>query len=514
MSVNQDRGEPDSQPSAPLATISTGHGVDPWELLTAPGTLRFDLPGVRATRRGLVRRMRALPAGATFVVCCTAAASAWRCRRFASDAGIEVLREYVAIPSAGSPTCYVEDTPVALRHFLLQVLALPRGGAVISALLRAVKAISAVVFPWAFIGAVAPSRVVLGRIPMSAKTQPAARLEHAASHTNLLDVPGMNAVVLALSKDPNAKLTVLLIPHGSPRPTLAVKVPTTEAAEASVAAEGRVLTDLHARWPGTALATIPRIADLPGVDGGSALIATVMPGSLMATRYHAWRHVATPALVQADFRAVDAWLTQFQRATAGPLAPIDMDGGSTGVLRRRFADDPRLDRTMARLGVIHARLRMSGTPRTAVHGDFWFGNLLLVGEEISGVVDWEAGSICGEPVRDLVRFAITYALYMDRHTSPGQRVAGHGDLRAGVWGSGIEFGIDGEGWFPDLFRKFVKDGLSRLRADPDCWREATLAGLAEIAATADHDAFARLHWKLFERLADHDRMVAREPASA
>ena len=151
---------------------------------------------------------------------------------------------------------------------------------------------------------------------------------------------------------------------------------------------------------------------------------------------------------------------------------------------------------------MHRRLRTNLVRRTAVHGDFWFGNLLVDGDEISGVTDWECGAACGEPLRDVVRFALTYALYLDRHSPAGGRVAGHSGLRTGVWGSGIEFGINGRGWFPELFREFVRSGLERLGADPQCWRDATLAGLAEVAATADHDAFARLHWNLFARLSD------------
>jgi hypothetical protein len=30
-----------------------------------------------------------------------------------------------------------------------------------------------------------------------------------------------------------------------------------------------------------------------------------------------------------------------------------------------------------------------------------------------------------------------------------------------------------------------------------------LAGVAEVAATADHLDFARLHWRLFDRLSSH-----------
>jgi hypothetical protein len=310
----------------------------------------------------------------------------------------------------------------------------------------------------------------------------------------------VETVVLALSKDPNAKLTLLLIPRGSRRPTLAIKVPTTREALASIEAERAVLSGLHARSASSILDSIPRIEELRQLMGRPSLVTTALPGSPMTTRYHAWRHTATPSKVRADFLSVETWLAKFQSATAGARASLDMDAGGTQELIRRFSDDPERDLVMARLGAIHARLARTSTPRTAVHGDFWFGNILLVDQQVSGVVDWEAGSAAGEPVRDLVRFVLTYALYLDRHTRAGHRVAGHSGLRAGDWGSGIVWAIDGVGWFPDLAREFVRSGLTRLGANPNSWREALLAGLADVAASADHLDFARRHWRLLARL--------------
>jgi aminoglycoside phosphotransferase len=474
------------------------HVVQPlWRLLAEPGTRQIDLTGSTAERRRLRQQIRTLPPGTGLVLCCSAVGSRQRFRRFAKDAGIEMLREYVAIPSALAPTCYVEDTPQALRYFFSELLALPRGGAIKSALLGAAKTAARLPVPWSALGAVAPVRVAVGRIPY----KPTGIIE-LVNEAGLLGVAGMETVVVALSKDPNAKVTLLLIPHGSEQPTVAVKIPTTKGAEATIAAERRLLTDLRARLPAAMLSTIPTIVHLAEAQGRVALVTTALPGSPMRNRYHAWQHLASADAVRDDFMAVERWLARFQSATAGPPAPVDMDNGGVAILRRRFAGDPALDGTLATFGAIHARLRTSKTPRTAVHGDFWFGNLLVSGEEISGVVDWEAGSKRGEPVRDIVRFALTYALYLDRHSRSGRRVAGHRGLRAGVWGSGIDFAINGEGWFPDLFREFVRGGLSRLGADPDRWHDATLAGIAEVAATADHGDFAALHWQLFKSLTE------------
>lgn len=468
-----------------------------WRLLTEPGTVQVDLPRSAPARRRLRQQIGTLPAGTAVVLCSSELGSRMRCRRFAKDAGIQLMREYVAVPSVHAPACYVEDTPQAISYFVSQLLALPRGGAVKSALLGAAKTAARLQFPWTAIGAVAPVRVAVARVP----ARPGEIIEPGRV-PDLFGVAGMETVVVALSKDPNAKVTLLLIPNGSGRPTLAVKVPTTRGAEATIHAERHVLEELQTRLPAAMSATVPTLARLPSAQGQAALVTTALPGSPMRTRYHAWRHIASARAVGDDFMAVERWLARFQSTTAGASGPVDMENGNISILRSRFADDPNLDGIMARLDAIFDRLRTSKTPRTAVHGDFWFGNLLLVGTEISGVIDWESGSSWGEPVRDLVRFALTYALYLDRHSTPGHRVAGHRGLRAGTWGSGIEYAINGHGWFPNLFRGFVRNGLARLGADPGCWRDAVLAGLAEVAATADHLDFAWQHWQMFDRLSE------------
>jgi predicted amidohydrolase len=93
-----------------------------------------------------------------------------------------------------------------------------------------------------------------------------------------------------------------------------------------------------------------------------------------------------------------------------------------------------------------------------------------------------------------------YALYLDRRTRPGRRVAGHTGFVADSWGAGVAYALDGRGWFPELFRRFLQDGLARLGAAPECWRDAALAGIAEAAALTDDDEFARCNLALFQRL--------------
>ena len=229
---------------------------------------------------------------------------------------------------------------------------------------------------------------------------------------------------------------------------------------------------------------------------------TAVPGTPMMVSYLRRRHRRSATNVAADFAAADGWLDSFRRATAGEPCPLAMGEAVPERLRRRFADEEQLDADLDRLAEIYSRLHEEAVPRTAVHGDFWFGNILVANGRVTGVVDWEAGSRWGEPTRDLARFALIYALYLGGAARPRRRVAGHPGIRVGTWGAAVEYAFDGNGWFPELFRRFLSDGLARLGASPAAWRELALAGIAETAAFTDHDEFARLHLDLFRRVAD------------
>jgi len=312
---------------------------------------------------------------------------------------------------------------------------------------------------------------------------------------------GLQSLVAATSKDPNAKVTVLLVSPESGLPVLAVKAPTTAAAERAVDSEMRVLVELDRMRLGAVAETIPRVVGVVEFEQRHAAVMTALPGTPMSTSYARRRHTRVEKRVAADFAAVGAWLSELQGKTAGEPGALEMNADVVSALRERFVGDARLETDLECIAAIHARLRLNQVKRTLLHGDFWFGNILVSGGRVSGVVDWEAATPCGEPVRDVVRFANMYALYLDRGTRPGRRVAGHRGLRAERWGAGLEYAIDGTGgWFPTLYRRFLEDGLARLGAARTSWRDAALAGVAEVAALTDHEDFARLHLDLFRRL--------------
>jgi aminoglycoside phosphotransferase (APT) family kinase protein len=318
----------------------------------------------------------------------------------------------------------------------------------------------------------------------------------------LIDEADGRVVCLAMSKDPNAKVTMLLFAPGENRPGYVAKVPTTDVAVRSVQSEAGRLARLGHRDLGPLAQTVPRIVSIAEHRGRPVLVTTALTGQIMLAAYHTWRHTARPAAVRADYRAAGQWLAQLQSRTARGRADLaDALGSAAGELARRFAGEQGLSGDLRELAALHGRLAGHQVPQVVVHGDFWPGNLLLDGGQVRGVIDWECSRQDGPPSRDLARFMISYSLYLDRHTRPGRQVAGHPGLRAGRWGAGIEYAVDGTGWYPELARGFVADGLRRLGAPAARWRDVVLAEVACIAAEADHPEFARQHLLLLRRLA-------------
>jgi aminoglycoside phosphotransferase (APT) family kinase protein len=337
--------------------------------------------------------------------------------------------------------------------------------------------------------AIAPhSGRVRGRLPVRAR-----------SLGEFIEAAGLRSLVLGSSKDPNAKVTVLLVSPITASPIFAVKVPTTDVAAQAVQAEAKLLLELQPIL-GDIDGTIPRVVELVEHRGRTALVTTALPGTPLSRLYVDRGHTASSTRVAADFAAVGRWLQRFQQATIAVGEEAAADTSVCDRIATRFADEPAVEEDLARLAAVAARVSEPAAGRTAVHGDFWFGNVLIEHGLVAGIVDWEAGALQADPTRDVVRFALGYALYLDRRTRAGRRVRGHRGLVAGRWGAAAEFAVEGTGWFPELFRRFVQEGLARAGAPAAAWRDYVLVGIAEVAATADDREFATRHLELFRRL--------------
>lgn len=303
-------------------------------------------------------------------------------------------------------------------------------------------------------------------------------------------VPGSRSIVIAASKDDNPKVTLLLIPPGAARPTVAVKVATTPGSASSVLREAQVLRSLDRTGLGAVARTVPTVLQVIEHEGLPAMVCDVLEGTPLLVDYHAWRHTARPARVRRDFDLAREWLASLPLTRPGSTLP----GQPWSVrLAGRWAGDPEVAGVLESLRAAESRLSAPSLPTTLVHGDFWCGNILATGRQVTGVVDWEAAEQQGSPLRDWVRFALSYSLYLDRHTRPGRAVPGHPGLRAGDWGAGVHWALTGHGWYPDLVRDFLTEAVVRLGLPATCWRDAVVLGLTEVAATADHPDFARSH---------------------
>lgn len=325
-------------------------------------------------------------------------------------------------------------------------------------------------------------------------------IETGAALASVMTQTGRDAVVICISKDPNAKLTVVLVDGTGGGAELVAKVATTPLADTVVEREFATLESLHREFDHPMMAVVPRPLGLLDAGGRVALLMSARPGVPMLTTYQRGRHTAQPSSVEADFRAAHNWLVGFQGVSAGSTLDSGRLGDELALerLARRYPDSDASER-------IEPQLRRLARSRrgTAAHGDLWAGNLLLAGGAVSGVVDWEAGERWGDPLSDVVRFALSYALYLDRKTPSGRRVAGHRQLRCGDWGAGIRYAVQAEGWFPRLFRQFLSANLERLGLPGSAWPQLCLAGLVDVAVSADHADFGRRHLDLAVELALH-----------
>jgi len=130
-----------------------------WRVVAPAGAVRVDVD-LRGRPAGAARP--GLAPGTPVALCASGLVARRRVRRAASRAGIQVDREYVALPSAASPAFLVEDGTAALDYFRTRILAAPPGMTTLAGVAEvAIRALR--VLPVAVLSALAPGRVAIGR---------------------------------------------------------------------------------------------------------------------------------------------------------------------------------------------------------------------------------------------------------------------------------------------------------------------------------------------------------------
>ena len=142
--------------------ISAQRWRDNWRSLTSGDAVHFELPRAKGARQASLAEARELPAGTPVVFSSPAPVAAGRCRAFASAAGIEVEREYLAFPTAAAPAYLVEDLPAPVRLFIANALVVPprsRFSLVMEIGVTVLRGLRS----WRLVRTLAPGRVVVGR---------------------------------------------------------------------------------------------------------------------------------------------------------------------------------------------------------------------------------------------------------------------------------------------------------------------------------------------------------------
>ncbi|MEU6372890.1 phosphotransferase [Streptomyces sp. NPDC046909] len=403
-------------------------------------------------------------------------------------------RRYLALPSRRHPLVVAEDRPAVLSYVRESLLAVPpplptwlypaaRAALTVPAVRRCMP------------GLTIPTRDAAVVTDRGAEQLPdGTRVDGTVEQ--LLAGAGP-LVLLEHSHDPAARIILLMFPTGSDRPALAVKIPVGPVGAAAVVREAERLRAVTALPLGRLRQTVPTVVGLLRHADLPALATTALLGVPMLVAYHRPGHHTRREPVYGDFGAAAAWLADFQSGTEGDTVPLDLGPRVAQVLDHR----PDNHRARRELDTLRRRLRRYTAPTTAVHGDFWAGNVLLREGRVSGVVDWEHARTAGSPLADPARFVVAYCEYLDRHTRPGRRVPGHPGLVAGEPGAALAHALDGTGWYPRLVRAFLASALRRLGLPLACGRDAVLAELAAVAAEATDPGFADAQTRAFVRLA-------------
>lgn len=209
-------------------------------------------------------------------------------------------------------------------------------------------------------------------------------------------------------------------------PDAVVRV-TLRAGADRLDAERRVIAEVAALLPGTLAALLPG----PRGQGRVGVVAWA------AQRRLEGREPSAPLAAPVRRTCIDV-LTTLHSRTGPPLVGKDLAAlaaRAAGQLAAGGADDAaRAVEGVARdVGGV-----LADVPTVWGHGDLWHGNLLVEGDRLTGIVDWDGGGPDRLPLEDLVqllaadvgpRGALGYGRALVDGVLPWARAGGDGDAR-------------------------------------------------------------------------------------
>jgi hypothetical protein len=317
--------------------------------------------------------------------------------------------------------------------------------------------------------------------------------------------PPTRSAVVGLDRSDEAKVVSLLFDAAGALVAVA-KVARSSGGEWALMAERDALRAVGCTHSAALAGTAPRAIALFRAAGRLTLVQTPATGRPMSVDYYSVGHVNDPSAVAVDLAAAGDWLTLLHRGTWGGRATV-AEASRRWLLPvlesyQRDVGDAGPERALLAAARSRVEVHAAATvPVTAVHGDFWMGNVLREQPgRVSAVVDWERSRVSGVPLVDVFKFPTSYGLYLDR-AEPWRRGrlpahrgrddvarewAPHGD-EANLVGFGYTY--FGTGWFPALVRSFVTDQVRRLGVPPEVVGPFFVGFLAEQALAANTDDF-------------------------
>jgi len=214
---------------------------------------------------------------------------------------------------------------------------------------------------------------------------------------------GASCVILTPRFRTSRHIVGLLIPSGKVEPALVVKMPRLHGDAEGIEREAAVLNALRAACP-EAREAVPCVVALATGDH-PLLVETALAGPLV-----------TRAMLRANpSRWVDAvvsWLITLSptRENADEAAYERLLEEPLALLAASFPPGTPEEELVARTLELVEPLRGAHVPHVFEHGDFSHPNLIRLGSDRVGVVDWELAEEQGLPLHDLA-FFLTYATF-------------------------------------------------------------------------------------------------------
>jgi aminoglycoside phosphotransferase (APT) family kinase protein len=200
-------------------------------------------------------------------------------------------------------------------------------------------------------------------------------------------------------------VVVLAAHDGSDR--VVVKMPMTAEALVALDAETRILAHLHADqrfadWR----RLLPRPRGSGSLHGRRFRVDSALPGR------SAGETLADAAAAEDRVDAAAEIIHELHRVTGVSVTADD-------ALVERWIDDPvrmlmtgagylpgAVDQLQRVQGELHDAVEGRAFWATAIHGDYWLGNVLFAGSQPSGVVDWDSGGTAELPAVDVLHLLV------------------------------------------------------------------------------------------------------------